>query len=100
MFWMWTCDGKCFGYLDGDDLWTSGGQHAGKLHGKEIYDQHGMYRGEVINENRLIFCATKRGWHGFRFSPLVSRPPLRRQADLEDFAMPAGYRTFSPPDSM
>lgn len=39
MKWVWTWSGKCFGYLDGEDLWTYDGKHVARINGEEIYNK-------------------------------------------------------------
>ena len=64
MIWMWTWSGKCFGYLDGEDLYTYSGKHVGKLQGTDIYNPQGRYLGEVMNDTWLITCNASVVPHG------------------------------------
>lgn len=93
--WVWNSSGDCAGYLIGDDFWTPEGRHAGRVHGIEIYDCHGVYRGEVMSENRLIFCLGKKNWYGARYTPLPSVKACLPRKGLSKLAPPRGYRDVS-----
>ncbi len=99
MEWVWTWGGKCFGYLDGDDLWTYDGKHVGKRSDDEIYGPDGKYLGEVMSENRLIRSRSKESWRGLSFSPYGRRGAYAKYADYVGYAMYAGYEDFPPPES-
>ena len=99
MIWMWTWGGKCFGYLDGEDLWTYAGKHIGKLQGADIYDPQGRYLGEVMNDSWLITCTSKKGWRGYAFAPYGSRSGYAPYANYAGYTMYAGYEDFPDPKS-
>jgi hypothetical protein len=93
--WLWTWDGKFFGYKDGDDIWTYKGKHIGKLDGTEIYDASGKYLGEIISD-RLITCITKKNYQGFGYKPYGQRARVLKNVDYAGYAMFAGYEAFPP----
>jgi hypothetical protein len=62
MEWLFTWDGKCFGYREGDNLWTHDGRHIGRFYGEEVYGQDGKYLGEIMSGNRLITNKSKKSW--------------------------------------
>ena len=99
MDWVWTWGGKCFGYIDGEDLWTYDGKHIGKIDDKEIYDCEGMYIGEIMNKNRLITHCGKKSWRRFSFTPYGRRVSYVPMANYLGYAMYAGYEDFPPPES-
>ena len=47
MEWVRTWGGKCFGYIDGEDLWTYGGKHIGKRYDDEFYGPDGRYLARI-----------------------------------------------------
>ena len=73
MKWVWTWGGKCFGYIDRENLWTHNGKHVGKLDGNEIYGADGRYIGELKSENRLLTEMGKKSWRKSAFSPYAQR---------------------------
>jgi hypothetical protein len=99
MEWVWTWGGKCFGYLDGDNLWTYDGKHVGKRSGDEVYGSDGRYLGEIKSENRLITNRSKKSWRGHSFSPYGRRGAYVKYTDYTGYAMYAGYEDFPPPES-
>lgn len=100
MIWMWTWSGKCFGYLDGEDLYTYSGKHVGKLQGSDIYNPQGRYLGEVMNDTWLITSNSKKGWVGSAFSPYGNRGAYAPYANYAGYAMYAGYEDFPDPRSL
>ena len=99
MQWLWTWGGKCFGYLDGEDLWTYDGKHIGNRKGDEIYGVDGKYIGEVMKKNRLITNLSKKSKKEYSFSPFRRQASYAKYADCAGYAMNAGYEDFSPPES-
>lgn len=97
MDWMWTWEGECFGYRDGDALFAYHGAQAGKFYGDEIYGADGRYLGEVMNQNRLITHRGKQGWRKYSFSA-IRRGGYARYANYAGYAMYAGYEDFPSPD--
>jgi len=93
MKWLWTWDGKFFGYKDGDDIWTFKGQHIGKLDGPEIFNSKGQYLGEIISD-RLITCISKKNYKGFAYKPYAKRARVPKNVDYAGYAMFAGYEAF------
>ena len=61
--WIWNWSGKCFGYIDRDELWKYTGQFAGLIvsddNVSEIYNENGEYIGEVYSNGRLVSDLTK-----------------------------------------
>lgn len=91
MKWLWTWGGRCFGYVEQDDLWTYDGKHVGKLNGVDIYNPKGNYLGEIINGDRLITCKSKKHYKGYSFTPYANRAGYAKYADYAGYAMYAGY---------
>jgi hypothetical protein len=100
MDWVWTWGGKCFGYLDGDDLWTHDGRQVGKVAGDEIYGSDGRCLGETKNENRLITNLSKKGRRGYSFAPHGARVGYVKYVDYVGYVMYAGYEDFPGPDEV
>jgi len=98
MEWVWTWSGKCFGYLDGEDLWTYDGKHVGKRRGDELFDRSGCYLGEVMNENRLITNNARSSLTSYSFSPYGSRAAYAKYVDYVGYVMYAGHSDFPEPD--
>lgn len=99
MRWLWTWDGVCFGYQEGNDLWTYDGQHVGRFDGDKVFDCNGRYLGE-IESNRL----TKNSGHialrnvPFRPQQMRGHHPrpapqraLPKRTDLCDFPLPEEF---------
>jgi hypothetical protein len=91
--WLWTWDGKCFGYRDKDNLWTYEGKHVGKLYGTDIYNPNGKYLGE-LHGDRLITCLSKKNYTEFRFKPYANRPSNTKRRDYSEYKMYLGYEDF------
>jgi hypothetical protein len=94
MKWLWTWDGRFFGYLRGEDLWTYGGKHVGKVSGIDVYDSQGYYIGEISSKDRLITCVSKKGDKWFSFKPYADRLRVEKKADFPSYAMYTGYEDF------
>ena len=92
--WLWTWEGRCFGYRDGDDLWTYNGRDVGRFDGDDVYGPDGGYLGEIRNGNRLITNRSKRNYRRSGFSPYANRAAYARYADYAGYAMYAGYEDF------
>lgn len=99
MEWVWTWSGKCFGYLDGEDLWTYDGKHVGRRTNDEIYDPKGKYLGEIMSNNRLITNNAKKSWHSYSFSPYARRASYVKYTDYVGYTMLAGHTDFPPPSA-
>ena len=94
MKWLWTWDGRFFGYRDGEDIWTYKGKHIGKLDGTDVYDPQGKYLGELVSGERLVTCISKKNDRGYSFKP---DPTIRRapqNVDYAPYSMYAGYEDF------
>lgn len=100
MDWLWTWGGTSFGYRDGDNLWTHDGRHVGRFRGEEIYGPDGHYLGELIHENRLITCLTKRGWRQSAFLPHSGRVGYVRYTNYVGYVMYVGYEDFPEPEDL
>ena len=103
MNWVWTWGGRCFGYMDGDDLWTHDGRHVGRVSKDregEIYGPNGRYLGEIRNDNRLITNVSKKSWAGFGFAPYGRRAGFAKYADYAGYAMYAGHEEFPAPEDI
>ena len=98
--WLWTWGGKCFGYLEGEDLWTYRGKHVGKLQGNEIYGPDGSYLGEIMNNNRLVTHKGKKSWRGYSFGTYINRVGFVKYVDYTGYVMYAGYEDFPPPEAL
>jgi hypothetical protein len=99
MKWVWTWGGKCFGYIDGENLWTHNGKHVGRIYGDEIYGANGIYLGELKSENRLITNIAKKSWKKYSFTPYAPRVGYVPYADYVGYVMYAGYEDFPPPNA-
>lgn len=99
MKWLWTHGGKCFGYLDRDNLWTYSGKHVGKLYDNEVYGTDGTYLGEISNGDRLITHRSKTSYHRSPFTPYGNHAGYPKYADDAGYAMCAGYEDFPPPEN-
>lgn len=99
MKWFWTWSGKCFGYRDGNDLRTFEGYHIGLFQGEEVYACDGRYLGEVMNDQFLITCCSKKNWRSNSFAPYAKYAGYAKYADYAGYAMYAGYEDFPPPES-
>ena len=100
MKWVWTWGGKCFGYIDGDNLWTHDGRHVGKINGENIFNSNGIYLGEIKNENRMITSNSKSSLGGYSFSPYANRGGYVKYVDYVGYVMYAGYRDFPAPEEL
>ena len=96
--WLWTWEGACFGYRDGDDLWTRDGRHAGRFHGEEVFAPTGAYLGEV-HDGRLITRSAKVGRREAAFMPRDRAPARAPHLVYAPYAMPEGYQSFPGPDA-
>jgi len=94
MKWLWTWGGRCFGYIEEDNLWTYDGKHVGKLRGVDIYDSKGCYMGEIIIGDRLITRKSKKHYRSYSFAPYANRAGYVKYADYAGYAMYAGYEDF------
>lgn len=93
--WLWTWDGACFGYRDGDDLVARDGRHVGRFRGEEVFAPTGAYLGE-IHDGRLITRSSSLGRREAAFAPR-DRPPARApHMAYAPYAMPEGYQRFPP----
>ena len=97
MDWVWTWGGKCFGYLDEDDLWTYDGKHVGRRDGDDIYGADGHYLGELKNEDRLITNRSKRSRRQSPFRQKAKRGGQAKYANYPGYAMLGGYEDFPAP---
>lgn len=101
MQWYWTWSGKCFGYMDNDNLWTYDGRHVGKLVNEEIFGPDGNYLGEIKSDNRLITNVTyKRSHRGPRFRPLCNRVGYVKFVDYVGYVMYVGFEDFPSPEML
>lgn len=98
MVYLWTWGGKFFGYRDGDALWTHNGKHVGVFNGDEVYGPSGSYLGEILSEDRLITCKSKKSWRSYSFSPYGHRIGMVRFVNYVGYVMYAGYEDFPSPD--
>jgi len=100
MKWVWTWEGKSFGYLEDDDLWTHDGRHVARRAGDEFYDGNGKYLGEIMNEDRLITNTSKSTWTGGVFALYGNRGAVVKFADYSGFSMLGGHKDFPKPDEL
>jgi hypothetical protein len=98
MQWLWTWEGTCFGYRDGEDLWTYDGRHVGKFHVDEVYGQDGRYLGELMNGDRLITSKAKGSWRQSGFAPYGRRGAYSRYGNYGAYGMYGGYEDFPKPE--
>lgn len=99
MSWLWTWDGECFGYRDGDDLRTHDGRHVGKFIGETVFDRRGVYLGEIKNGNRLIRRKGRSSTRGYSFTPWAKRAAYAKRANYVGYAMYSGFEDFPNPES-
>jgi hypothetical protein len=63
--WVWNWSGKCFGYIDRDELWKYSGEFAGLVvkdnDVEEVYNENGDYICEVYINGRLTVNLNKKG---------------------------------------
>ena len=97
MEYLWTWEGKFFGYSCSKLLYTYNGKCVGHFVGKIIYDQYGNYLGELMNVNRLIASQSKKHWRGPP-APHINGSAIVRLADYAGYVMLAGYEDFPSPD--
>ncbi len=93
MKWLWTWDGKCYGYQDGDRLFRVDGENVGYFVGNEIYScNSGRYTGELKN-SRLITNKSKKSKHR---SPIVQQVGMTAvtPCDYVGYVMHVGYEDF------
>lgn len=93
MEWLWTWDGRCFGYRQRDGLWTHNGEHIGRFDGEEIYDKNGNYLGEIKGD-RLITKTSKSANRKSGFIPNMSRIGIVTPVDRVGRVMYVGYEDF------
>lgn len=93
MKYVWTWKGKFFGYISNEYLFTKRGICVGKINGNDIYDRQGRYIGEVMNDNRLITCRSKKNYRG----PAAANcrgAVCGTHCNYAGYAMLAGYEEF------
>lgn len=100
MEWVWTWGGKCFGYLDGDNLWTHSGKHVGRRRGDDIFGPDGKYLGEIKSDNRLITNLSKKSHLSSSFAPYADRVGYVKYTDYVGYIMYAGYEDFPAPEQL
>jgi hypothetical protein len=91
---LWTWGGTFFGYREADELWTYDGRHVEHFYGEEVYGSDGQYLGEIISDNRLITCLSKKSWRRGGFSPYANRVGFVPYVDYVGKAMYVGYEDF------
>lgn len=100
MDWLWTWQGKCFGYRDGDNLWTHDGRHVGRFDGDTVFDRHGNYLGELVNKDRLIRKLSPPNIRSSPFTPWTKRVGYVKYTDYVGYVMYAGYEDFPAPENL
>ncbi len=93
MNWLWTWNGKSFGYRDGDLLWTRGGNNVGRFYDDEVFGADGRYLGET-RSGRLIRNKAKRSQRQSPFAPRGSRVAYVDRMDYVGNVMLAEYEDF------
>ena len=100
--WLWTWNGVCFGFRQGNSLFTCGGAEAGRFAGSEIYGADGKYLGEVRtgeDGDRLVASSYKKSCTSAPFVPTFERVPGERPASRAGQPLYCGYEDFSMPET-
>jgi hypothetical protein len=74
--WLWTWNGSCFGYRQGQSLFTWDGVEVGRFSGSEVYGPDGKYLGEIKKAqdgDRLIASSYKKSSTRAAFVPTFQR---------------------------
>ncbi|MCR1821722.1 4-fold beta flower protein [Terrisporobacter muris] len=98
MKYVWTWKGKFFGYINNGYLFTKSGKCVGVLSGKDIYGRNGKYIGEVMNNDRLITCKSKRNYSG-PSAPYINGGACGTYGNYCAYGMYGGYEDFPEPNS-
>lgn len=99
MEWLWTWEGKSFGYRINNELRTQNGRHVGNFHGDEVYGSDGGYLGEVVN-SRLITNRSKKNRSKSPFSPRIKNVGQVGRVNYVGNVMLAGYEEFPLQDDL
>jgi hypothetical protein len=100
MKWLWNWGGEFFGYREGDALFAYYGLQIGAFEGDEVYGPDGRYIGEIMSNERLATCTSKKDWEQPGFIPTMSgecekhptHTGLGAYAGFEDFPAPDDFR--------
>lgn len=92
MQWLWTWDGRSFGYRRNDLLFTKNGNNVGYFADEEVYSTHGNYLGELKN-GRLITKNSSRHKRSSTRVPTIGTS-FADKVDYVGYAMYAGYEDF------
>jgi hypothetical protein len=97
--WLWTWNGMCFGYRQGDSLFTYDGIEVGRFSGAEVYGVDGRYLGELSPSggNRLITNLYKKGHVVAAFVPTFG-DARRRPGDRPGQPLYSGHEDFPSPE--
>ncbi|MBD7914224.1 hypothetical protein H9660_03605 [Clostridium sp. Sa3CUN1] len=93
MKYVWTWKGQFFGYISKDLLFTKTGKCVGKIDRNNIYDNRGIYIGEVMNNDRLITCISKKNYRG-PIAPNCRGTYCGTYTNYVGYVMYAGYEEF------
>jgi hypothetical protein len=97
--WMWTWNGRSFGYRLGDSLFTFDGIEVGRFSGAEVYGIDGRYLGEVRGAedgNRLITNTYKKSRTIPSFAPTFGTT-YKQQQDRAGETLYCGHEDFPLP---
>ena len=100
--WLWTWNGLCFGYRQGDSLFTYDGTEVGRFSGNEVYGVDGRYLGELSGAGagkRLISNLYKKWNIGTGFEPTFGRA-YKRLRDRTPEPLYTGHEDFPSPESV
>lgn len=96
--WIWNWSGKCFGYIDRDELWKYSGQFAGlvvKDNGaEEVYNENGEYICEVYSNGRLTVSLKKKDKRIDPYNKPTQRPSFEPRENKIKMPMYNEYEDF------
>lgn len=96
--WIWNWSGKCFGYIDRDELWKYSGQFAGLLvdggNVDEVYNENGEYICEVYSNGRLTVNLTKKDKKIEPYHKPAQRPSFEPREDKIKMPIYNNYEDF------
>jgi hypothetical protein len=98
--WLWTWNGVCFGYRQGDSLFTYDGIEVGRFSGTEVYGVDGRYLGELSNvgdTSRLTTNLYKKSRTVPEFVPTFGRAYTRPE-NRPGESLFCGYENFPSPE--
>lgn len=96
--WVWNWAGKCFGYVDRDELWKYSGQFAGLVvkndNVPEVYNENGEYICEIYSNGRLITDLSKKDKKIEPYNKPSQRPSFDPKEDIIKIPVYNNYEDF------